>query len=109
MKFVRCLVPALGCSLILTGCSRVEEGSFLAAAPLAAVEEVTGTVPASTPIPARRVAASSRIAAPVAAQPVVEGEDVDSQYARSIEQMNAAQARWDREARQAIRSICGNC
>ena len=110
---IRLLAPVLGSFLFLGGCSNIADVAFFASAPQPIVEEVAQPKPASPAVPARRVASSSRVAAsavvPVAPQPVTDAGDVDSQYARSIEKMNITQARWDREAREAIRSICGNC
>jgi len=115
----RLLAPLLGSFLLLGGCSNIADVAFFASAPQPIVEEVTQTKPTPAPAPPRRLASSSRasapvapptsVAAPVTPQPVISGDDVDGQYARSIEQMNMTQARWDREAREAIRSICGNC
>lgn len=114
---IRLLAPLLGSVLFLGGCSNMADVAFFASAPQSIVEETTQTkaAPAATP----RLASSSRppapvakptpVAAPVTTQPAISVDDVDGQYARSIEQMNITQARWDREAREAIRSICGNC
>jgi hypothetical protein len=110
---IHLFAPLLGSFLFLGGCASITDVAFFASAPQPIVEETTQTKPTPAAAPARRVASSSRTAAPVAKpvtpEPVVEANDVDSQYARSIEQMNITQARWDREAREAIHSICGNC
>jgi hypothetical protein len=110
---IRLLAPLLGSFLFLGGCSNVADVAFVASAPQPIVEETAQSKPEPKAAPARRQTSSSPapapVAAPVAPQPTVSGDDVDGQYARSIEQMNNTQARWDREAREAIRSICGNC
>ena len=110
---IRLIAPVLGCFLFLAGCSSIADVEHLASGPQSIAEEGAQPKPASAAISNRRVTSSSRAAAPVAVpvtpQPAVSGDDIDSQYARSIEQMNITQARWDREAREAMRSICGNC